>query len=144
MDFNKYYRDQIDGHHRYYSPSFQKGYGIGSMFKKFFKWVLPVIKEHAFPILKGAYNTVKTDVTKGFNNFESDLQNGDKSIKDSFKQRLDETVDSIKRKFQSGQGRRPKKVRIIKPKLIRKRKSKKRKIKKAKRKPVSKERNIFA
>ncbi len=28
---------------------YQKGYGLGGSFKRFFKWIIPIFKQHALP-----------------------------------------------------------------------------------------------
>ena len=41
MDFNKYYEDQSKGILPGFSGQyFQRGYGLGSMFRKFVRWVI--------------------------------------------------------------------------------------------------------
>ena len=50
-DFNKYYALQSQGLSGFHGPSFQKGHGLGSMFKRLFRWVIPIIKQNAAPLL---------------------------------------------------------------------------------------------
>ena len=33
-------------------PSFQRGYGLGNVFKRFISWAIPLLKEYALPIAK--------------------------------------------------------------------------------------------
>jgi hypothetical protein len=38
----------------YYGARYQRGMGIGSMFKSFARWILPVAKTLVVPVLKDA------------------------------------------------------------------------------------------
>ena len=119
MDFNKYYLDQINNPmNGFYGHQFQKGYGLGSMFKKLFRWVIPIIKDNAMPVLNNTLNKMVSNINEGVNNFTEDLKNPNFSIKDSANQRFNETVKNIKKNFQSGKGlkRKSKQLRIIKKK----------------------------
>jgi hypothetical protein len=70
---------------------YQKGYGLGGTFRKFFKWIVPLIKQHAVPALaevgKRALNTA-ADITK-------DVVAG-KSFRDSSEQRINTSVEELK------------------------------------------------
>ena len=111
MDFNSYYKNQSQGLPGYTSPNFQRGFGVGSFFKKFFRWVIPIIKENATPLLGKTLKTVKNEISTGIENFQKDLDDENKSIKGSVKERIDETFQNLKNKLQSGKG---KKKRLIK------------------------------
>ena len=92
MDYEKYYSPHND------YPVFrgiknQKGYGIGNVFKKFFRFFMPIIKEHGLPILK----TIGKSVLKGTTDFADDVLEG-KDFKQSAKKRIDETFDNLKKK----------------------------------------------
>ena len=103
MDLNKYYELQASGLPGYHGPRYQKGHGLGSMFKRFFKWAVPIIQQHSSPIL----DSMKTSVAEGLGNFSKDLVSRDQSgeqlgIKASAKRRIMETFDDIKKKLQKG------------------------------------------
>jgi hypothetical protein len=40
----------------YRGRNFQRGYGIGNLFGKFFRWIVPFVKTHALQVVK---NTAK-------------------------------------------------------------------------------------
>ena len=63
-------------------PSYQKGYGIGSIIGGLFKSVLPVLKSTALPMLKsGAKRLGKTALKTGFNILSEGLDG--KNVKQS-------------------------------------------------------------
>ena len=113
-DFNKYYALQSQGLSGFHGPSFQKGHGLGSMFKRLFRWVIPIIKQNAAPLLNTAMEGIKSNVSDGVSNFQKDLEDDKKSIKESAKQRIMETFKGIKRNLetQSGSGSRKRKKRL--------------------------------
>ena len=88
-------------------PVYQKGHGLGAMFKRLFKWAIPIIQKNAAPIMEG----IQSSVSDGLNSFQQDLDDDKKTIKESAKQRLLETFNNIKENFvpktnQSGSGKR--------------------------------------
>lgn len=88
-------------------PHYQTGSGFGAVFRKFFKWVFPILKENASPIVKQGLNTIVTEIGEGINKFTQDMK--EKSdIKSSAKRRFSETVKNIRNKTQTG-GRKKKK-----------------------------------
>ena len=65
-------------------PAYQKGHGLGAMFKRLFKWAIPIIQKNAAPIMEG----IQSSVSDGLNSFQQDLDDDKKTIKESAKQRL--------------------------------------------------------
>lgn len=53
MDFKKYYLNQADNGLPYFqgSPN-QKGYGLGDIFRNTFKWIMSIVRDHAYPMVK--------------------------------------------------------------------------------------------
>ena len=93
MDFNKYYVDQASNS-RY--PVFrgmdiQRGYGLGGIFKKFFSWIMPIVREHALPVTK----TIGKEMLKGAINVANDSLEG-KNVKESAKSRTKEVLNNLK------------------------------------------------
>ena len=119
MDFNKYYLDQLNNPMNGFNGyQFQRGYGLGSMFKKLFRWVIPIIKDNAMPILNNTLNKMSSNINEGINNFTEDLKNPNFSIKASANKRFNETVNNLKNNFQTGKGikRKTKSFKKIKTK----------------------------
>ena len=115
MDFNKYYENQVNGVSGFQGQRFQKGYGFGALFKKFFRWVIPIIRNNVVPILSKTANVVKSSVNKGMENFENDILDEKKDIKESAHERFKETIQNIKKSLQTGSGnKKKKKVKRIK------------------------------
>ena len=115
MDFNKYYLDQINNPiNGFHGQQYQRGYGLGSMFKRLFRWVVPIIKDNAMPILNSTFNKISANINDGISNFSDDLKNPDTCIKESAKHRLNETLNNLKNNFQSGKGIKRKKKKNLK------------------------------
>lgn len=101
MDYKSYYENQVgSGTPVFHGSRFQKGYGLGSMFKSFFKWVLPVFKTHAVPLLKTSAKALGTEAIRTAANVASDTLSGI-SIEKSAKNRAQEAIDNISNKAQN-------------------------------------------
>lgn len=101
---------------QYYKGSpFQRGYGLGGTFRRFFSWIMPIVQKHAMPAIKEVGRTAistAADIAK-------DAVSG-KDLKESAQERVSAAIDSIKNKAESklidGKGikRKGKKYYIIK------------------------------
>jgi hypothetical protein len=101
MDYKSYYENQVgSGTPVFQGSRFQKGYGLGSMFKSFFKWVLPVFKTHAVPLLKSSAKALGTEAIRTAANVANDTLSGI-SIEKSAKNRAKEAIDNISNKAQN-------------------------------------------
>jgi len=97
----------------YKGVRYQRGYGLGNVFKRFFKWIVPIIKEKAVPVLKDVGKKVGKSVISGTTNFARDALDG-KDIKESAKTRFEETKNEIKSKIeQRGEGINKRKKKLI-------------------------------
>lgn len=105
MDFTQYYTDQANGLQGYSGSRFQKGHGIGSMFKSIARWIIPIIKNYAEPMIQNAIKGGVQEISTGVSKFNEDIQS-EKDIKESASKRFKETVDNIKKKIQKGSGKR--------------------------------------
>jgi hypothetical protein len=72
---------------------YQKGYGLGRVFSRLFRYIMPIIKEKGLPILK----TVGESALKGVSNLASDALKG-KNFKQSAEERIMETFSELKSK----------------------------------------------
>jgi len=54
MDYNTYYLNQAGGGYDdyYMGVPVQRGSGIGAVFKRFFKWITPIVKNNVGPVAK--------------------------------------------------------------------------------------------
>lgn len=93
MDFKKYYLDQALGNSYpvYRGSAFQKGYGLGGYFRKFFSWALPLLKEHGLPIAKN----VGKEIVQNIASIANDAIEG-KNIKESAKEKIKSSFNKIK------------------------------------------------
>jgi len=69
---------------------YQRGYGFGNIFKKLYKWVIPIFEQKAIPILKSVGKTI----IKGTSNFAEDALDG-KNVKESAKRRFEQSLDEL-------------------------------------------------
>lgn len=115
MDYSNYYLDQAEGLQGYSGSKFQRGHGIGSMFKSLAKWIIPIIKNYAAPVVQNALKTGVSEISSGLSKFNDDINIDMKDIKESASNRLGETFQNIKNKIQKGSGKRikQKKKRIV-------------------------------
>ena len=105
MNYQEYYKNQVNtGLPGFEGVAFQKGYGVGSIFRKFFKWVIPIIKDNALPYLNKTLANVTNEAVTGLNNFTKDVIDDQKGIKESAKLRFNESISNLKRKIQEGSG----------------------------------------
>ena len=96
MDFEQYYKNQIK-EPVFRGSSYQRGYGFGDVFKKFFRWILPIVKQHAAPIAK----TVGQEALKSAVNIANDALDG-KDFGDSSKSRIKESLNNLSVKYGNG------------------------------------------
>ena len=73
MNYYDYYTNQ----NIYRGVPIQRGYGFGSYFRKFMKWVVPIVKEHAMPTLKSAAKTVGSELISSVSNIARDALEGE-------------------------------------------------------------------
>lgn len=107
MDFNKYYLDQASGRYPVFRGSvIQRGYGLGNVFRQLLSWAIPILKEHALPLVKEVGKEVIHNVA-GIANDAIEGRNIKESAKEKFKTSL--------QKLQRGNGiQKRKKKRITK------------------------------
>ena len=91
MDYEQYFTNQANNKIPVYEGyRFQRGYGLGGVFRKLFKWIMPIVKQHAVPVAK----TVGEQILKGATGFAKDAIRG-KNIKESANQRFEETLNEL-------------------------------------------------
>ena len=118
MDFNKYYADQARGEYPVFrGVAFQHGYGIGGVFRRFFSWAIPLLRQHALPIAKN----VGKEVIQNIASIATDAIEG-KDIAESAKEKVQTALDKLK--DQSGKGYKRKRMRDLKYPPKKKRKTK--------------------
>ena len=127
MDYESYYKNQIE-HPVFRGTLYQRGHGFGDVFKKFFRWIVPIVKQHAGPIA----STVGKEALKSAINIANDSLEG-KNFTTSSKERFKESLNNLSNKIGSGKKRKRKtKILTLRPKKVYK------KVKKSKSKIIKK------
>ena len=91
---------------------YQRGYGIGGTFRRFFNWIVPIIKHHAMPAITSVGRTALSaaaDIAK-------DTVAG-RDFKTAARERINGAVDDLKEQAEKkmrGEGKRAKKKIILK------------------------------
>ena len=70
------------------------------MFTRFFKWIIPILKKSAGPLLKGAASALGSEAVSTVSNIAKDAYNG-KPIGESLKQNADIAIDNLKNKLEN-------------------------------------------
>ena len=133
MDFEKYYSDQAREKIPVFRGSpYQRGAGFGSVFRRIFRWIVPLIKEHALPVVK----SVGKEALKTAVNIATDTLDG-KDLKTSAKDQVKISLNKFSDQIGSGK-------RTLKRVLFKKRglKRKSSLVKKNNKKPHQKKRKL--
>jgi hypothetical protein len=94
MDYEQYFANQATNKIPVFEGyRFQRGYGLGGVFRKLFKWIMPIVKQHAVPVAK----TLGEEILKGAINIAKDALRG-RNIKESANHRFEETLNELSHK----------------------------------------------
>jgi len=100
MKFDEYYQIQSGGGLPVFQGySRQKGHGLGNIFKSFYKWIVPIVKTHAMPVLKEGASVLKNEAIKTVANIANDALAG-KKISEAAQERTIEAVNSLSQRAQ--------------------------------------------
>jgi hypothetical protein len=75
----------------YKGSTFQKGYGIGDQFRRFFRWIVPKIT----PLAKKGLDSVKKELLNSASNIAKEVANGE-DLKTSFIKNYNNSIGNIK------------------------------------------------
>lgn len=78
--------------------AFQHGYGLGGIFRKFFTWAIPLLKQHALPLAKNVGKEVVSNIAA----IATDAIEG-KNVETSAKENFKKSIQKINPN-QSGEG----------------------------------------
>ena len=122
MDYHQYNKNQAETNFPVFrGVKYQRGYGLGGVFRRLFRFIMPLVKEHGLPLLR----SVGESAIKGVSNLANDAIKG-KNLKESAEQRFKETFKELKDKtLMKGSGinrKRKSLIRTLKPKITKKRK----------------------
>ena len=99
MDFKEYYLNQAGSGLPYFQGTlYQKGYGLGGVFRRIFKYIMPIVREHALPAVK----SVGKEFLKSAANVVNDSLGGEQ--KSSAKKRLSESMKNISERYNLHEG----------------------------------------
>lgn len=79
---------------------YQKGYGLGGTFKRFFKWIVPIFKRHALPVVHSGLKSVGKEVIESASKIANDLVEG-RNFRDSANQNVETSINNLKTKFEN-------------------------------------------
>ena len=94
MDYRSYYQNQSgSGYPVFQGVKYQRGYGLGNIFRGLVRWIIPVMKTHASPLLSAGSKEIgktplrtvanlATDTLEG-KNFENSIM--ERAINSSYK-----------------------------------------------------------
>jgi len=99
MNWNDYYMEQAGGadYNTYRGSLYQRGYGMGGMFGRFWKWVVPLIARNAVPLLKEAGKAVGKEALGSVVNITKDALVG-RPIKETIRENANSAIDNLKLK----------------------------------------------
>jgi hypothetical protein len=87
----------------------QRGHGLGNWFRSFFRYVVPLLKKHAVPVLKKGATIIGTEAIKTAANVATD-KIAEKKFEDARRTRVNEGLENISKQWnQKGSGKRKKK-----------------------------------
>ena len=129
MNWNDYYMEQAGGgdYNTFKGTLYQRGYGLGGTFKRFFNWIVPLFKKNALPLIKQGATAVGKEALGTVANIARDVVDG-KPINESVKENANTAISNLQTKAEkvlTGKGikrRRSKKKIIILKKSNKKRK----------------------
>jgi hypothetical protein len=88
---------QRGGYEFYRGSQYQRGYGLGGSFRRFFSWLVPIVQKHALPAINSGLQEIGKTALSTAADIAKDTVAG-KSFKDSTQQRVNSAIDSLKEK----------------------------------------------
>jgi hypothetical protein len=104
MDYCKYYREQAgSGVSSFQGARYQRGSGLENVFKKFYRWLLPVFEPHALPVLTNGAKSLSKEVIQTAANIATENLN-DVNLKSAVQNRSTEAINNFKHKYLRQEG----------------------------------------
>lgn len=103
MDYTKYYQSQAKGEDLsvFKGRPYMRGYGFGNVFKKFFRWISPIVKENALPVLKN----IGKEGLRTAASIANETLDG-KDFSESAKSNLKKSITKLSNQYGSGRKRK--------------------------------------
>ena len=100
-------------------PLYQAGYGLGGSFRRFFRWIVPLIQKHTVPVVTSGLKDIGNTALNSIGDFAKDVSSG-RDVREAASYHSNNAINQIKeqveKKFE-GRGikrrARPKKSQII-------------------------------
>lgn len=99
----------------YKGAVYQRGYGIGSQFKRFFNWIVPLFKKHAVPTLERGLKKLGEESINSVSNIAKDVISG-KDLKSSAQENINRSISNLKQSVEDtleGKGIKRKRSKIL-------------------------------
>ena len=99
MDFNQYYLNQAKNLNQpvFRGSTYQRGYGFGDIFKKFFSFIMPLIRKNATPVLKN----LGRHVIKTASNIANDVIDG-KNLSERSNYHINDSLNNLRTHYGRG------------------------------------------
>lgn len=98
-------------------PPIQRGYGLGGSFRRFFKWIVPLVKQHTIPAIQSGLRDIGNTALSSAGDFAKDLAQG-RDLKEAANHHMTTAVstirDQVEKKLKGGKRKRRKHKIIIK------------------------------
>jgi hypothetical protein len=108
----------------YRGSPYQRGYGLGGTFRKFFRWIVPLVQKHAFPVIESGFKTVGKTALETAADITKDAISG-RNIRQAAETRINSAVAQLKERAEKtlrGEGikkrKKNQKIIILKKKRI--------------------------
>ena len=119
---NKYSKNNMKGggginnFETFKGANYQKGYGIGDQFRRFFRWIVPIFQKHAGPKIESSLKRVGEETINSMTNIAKDVISG-KDLKQSAVENINNSIQNLKESAEAslkGEGIKRKKFTIFK------------------------------
>jgi len=94
---------------------YQRGYGLGNQFRKFFNWIVPLFKRHAVPTIEKGLKKLGEESINSMSNIAKDVISG-KDLKTSAQENINKSLSNIKQSVEDtleGKGIKRKRSNIL-------------------------------
>lgn len=108
----------------YRGSPYQQGYGLGGTFRKFFKWIVPLLKKHALPHIESGIKQVGKTALSTAADIAKDAVSG-KNVRVAATERINTAVESLKERAENSlEGKGIKRKKKFKKFVVLKKKTK--------------------
>lgn len=94
---------------------YQKGYGIGNQFRRFYNWIVPLFKKHAAPTIEKGLKKLGEESINSVSNIAKDVLAG-KELQSSAQENISRSITNLKKSVEDtleGKGIKRKRSKIL-------------------------------